>query len=661
MHSFSSCGNSNERMARAGFAVFAVLCATAAYAQPRPFVLDDMAAFKSITDAAVSPDGRNVVFAVRSTLLTENRTQTDLWGVHTDGTGPARQLTYDRATEGGLHWSPDGTRVAFLADRDGSRQVWALPLGGGEAVKLTAHPQSIAAFDWHPDGKRLAVVAPPAKTEDEQRREREKDDGYLLGEQWRNNRVWIDKRALTDGSWHVRSLAWSPDGRSIAVSVAPSAEADASEDAKAQIIDVASGQARDIPVADLAGNLTWSPDGKRLAFTRAFDGRGISREDAYVWDAGSTTPPRNVSGSLDRDIEGLFWSPDGRPELHLKVSRGTRHELARVDFATGSLVFVHHRLSYSVGLVRRSQSFYIFTRTDRPAELYVGSLDGEPRRLTNVNAVAADVQLPAAEAITWKGPIGDVEGVVFKPFGYDSKRRYPIIVNPHGGPRGHSNLDFDAAAAYWTSLGYLVLKPNFRGSTGYGDAFTKANVEDWGDGPFKDTMAGVDSLIALGVADPDRLFMYGWSYGGIMANWTATHTDRFKAIVSGASVADARLQYSISDSRRWRFDYFRGSPFLDLHYPLYQRESAVTWAKNARTPTLFVVGAEDKRCPPEQSLMMYRAFKDHGATTELLMYPREDHGFVEPRHILDRARRAAEWIKRFDTKAPRSTATSSGS
>jgi len=131
--------------------------------------------------------------------------------------------------------------------------------------------------------------------------------------------------------------------------------------------------------------------------------------------------------------------------------------------------------------------------------------------------------------------------------------------------------------------------------------------------------------------------------------------------VSGASVADARLQYSISDSRRWRFDYFRGSPFLDLHYPLYQRESAVTWAKNARTPTLFVVGAEDKRCPPEQSLMMYRAFKDHGATTELLMYPREDHGFVEPRHILDRARRAAEWIKRFDTKAPRSTATSSGS
>jgi dipeptidyl aminopeptidase/acylaminoacyl peptidase len=174
-------------------------------------------------------------------------------------------------------------------------------------------------------------------------------------------------------------------------------------------------------------------------------------------------------------------------------------------------------------------------------------------------------------------------------------------------------------------------------------------------------MAGVDALVARGIADRDRLFMYGWSYGGIMANWTATHTDRFKAIVSGASVADGRMQYAISDSRRWRFDYFKGSPFFDAHYPLYERESPVTHAKAAKSPTLFVVGEEDKRCPIEQSLMMYRAFKDHGVTTDLLIYPREDHGFVEPRHILDRARRVAEWFARFDVKSPRKPTTSSGS
>jgi dipeptidyl aminopeptidase/acylaminoacyl peptidase len=640
--------------------------ATPARAQSRPFTLDDIAAFKSITDVALSPDGRRAVFAVRSTILSENRTQTDLWIVPTDGSAPARQLTFDRAAEGSLSFSPDGNRLAFLADRDGSRQVWALPATGGEAVKLTSHPMAVSAFDFSPDGTRLAIVAQPAKTDEEQRRERDKDDGYLLGEQWRNNRVWLVQSAvreaqsaeLTDGRMHVRALAWSPDGRSIAIGVAPNAEADASEDAKAQIVDVASRQVQDVPGGDLASSFAWSPDAKRLAFARAFDGHGISREDVHVWEVGTREPARNVSAALDRDVEDLFWTPDGTA-IDARIAHGATHSIARLQLTGGATPAVE-RFSHSIGVVRRAGTTQVYTRTDRPAEIFVGARERDARAVTSINAAAAQVQLPSVEAIRWKGPIGEVEGILFKPSGYDTKQRYPLLVNPHGGPRGHSSLDFDPAAAYWTSLGYVVLKPNFRGSTGYGDKFTKANVEDWGEGPFQDVMSGVDALIAQGVADADRLFMFGWSYGGIMANWTATHTTRFKAIVSGASVADARLQYSISDSRRWRFDYFRGSPFLDANYPLYQRESAVTHAKHAKTPTLFVVGAEDKRCPIEQSLMMYRAFKDHGVTTDLLIYPREDHGFVEPRHIVDRAKRVAEWIKRFDSKQ-RSTTTSSGS
>jgi dipeptidyl aminopeptidase/acylaminoacyl peptidase len=632
--------------------------ATVAHAQ-RPFALEDMAAFRSIPDVALSPDGRRAVFAVRTTILSENRTQTDLWAVPVDGSAPARQLTFDRAAESGLRWSPDGTRIAFLADRDGTRQVWALPVGGGEAARLTSHPQPIAAFDFSPDGSQVAFLAAPDTSDDEKRREREKDDGYLLGAQWRNHRVWIGARQLTDGRLHVRSLAWSPDGGRIAVTVAPTAEADASQDARAQVIDVASGQAEDVPGGALAGNLAWSPGGGLLAFTRPFDGRAISRDDVHVWQVGSREAARNISAAVDRDAEELLWTPDGRA-VDVKIAHGVTHSIARVQVGGGPPQ-VLHRFTHSIGVLAGGGGARVFTRTDKPAELYAWVPDGPPRPLTSLNASASQVQRPSAEAVRWKGPIGEVEGVLFTPFGYDAARRYPLVVNPHGGPRGHSTLDFDSAAAYWTSLGYLVLKPNFRGSTGYGDAFTRANVEDWGDGPYRDVMAGVDALVARGVADADRLFMYGWSYGGILANWTATHTDRFKAIVSGASVADGRLQYAISDSRRWRFDYFRGSPFLDAHYPLYQRESPVTHAKHAKTPTLFVVGAEDRRCPPEQSFMMYRAFKDHGVTTELLIYPREDHGFVEPRHILDRAKRAAEWFKRFDTKAPRPATTSSSS
>ena len=668
MRSSSSCASSNGNTANAGsaflvpgswfVAALVAAFASAAHAQPRPFTLDDIAAFRTITDVALSPDGRDAVFAVRSTVLSENRTQTDLWRVPTDGSAAARQLTFDRAAESSLRWSPDGSRVAFLADRDGSRQVWALPVTGGEAAQLTTHGDSVSAFVWSPDGMQVAFVAPAPKTDDEKRREREKDDGYLLGGQWRNHRIWIDTRHLTDGRLHVRALAWSPDGRSIAMSVAPNAEADASEDAKAQVLDVASGQAQDVPGGDLAASLTWSPDGRRLAFVRAFDGRGISREDVHVWDAGSREAARNLSAALDRDVEDLFWTADGTA-VDVRIAHGVSHSLARVHMKGATELL--ERFNHPVGLVRRAGATQVFTRTDRPAELYAWAPNGNSRQLTTINSRASQMQLPLAEAARWKSPIGDVEGVLFKPHGYDSKRRYPLVVNPHGGPRAHSTLDFDPVAAYWTSLGYLVLKPNFRGSTGYGDTFTKGNVEDWGAGPFQDVMSGVDALIARGIADADRLFMYGWSYGGIMANWAATHTDRFKAIVSGASVADGRLQYAISDSRRWRFDYFRGSPFLDAHHPLYQRESPVTHAKHAKTPTLFIVGAEDKRCPLEQSLMMYRAFKDHRVTTELLIYPREDHGFVEPRHILDRAKRAAEWIRRFDRRAPPSTTTSSGS
>ena len=656
----SSCGSSNAGTVRTLCALVTLAVpAPSASAQQRPFTLDDIAAFKSIADVALSPDGRHAVLAVRSTILSENRTQTDLWRVPTDASSAARQLTFDRAGESGLSWSPDGSRVAFLADRDGSRQVWALPVGGGEAVKLTTHGDSVSAFAWSPDGKQIAFVAPVPKTDDEKRREREKDDGYLLGEQWRNHRVWIDKRQLTDGRMHVRALAWAPDGRRIAISVAPNAEADASEDAKAQLLDVQSGETQDVPGGGLAASLTWSPGGQQLAFARAFDGHGISREDVHVWDVGGREPARNLSAALDRDSEEIFWASDGNA-IDVRIAHGVTHSVARVHVKGASRApEVLERFNHPIGLIRRAGSTQVFTRTDRPAELYAWAPEGKSRQLTSLNTAASQLQLPAVEAARWKGPIGEVEGALFKPSAYDPKRTYPLIVNPHGGPRGHSTLDFDPVAAYWTSLGYLVLKPNFRGSTGYGDKFTKGNVEDWGDGPFQDVMSGVDALVSQGIADADRLFMYGWSYGGIMANWTATHTDRFKAIVSGASVADGRLQYSISDSRRWRFDYFRGSPFLDAHYPLYQRESAVTHAKNARTPTLFIVGAEDKRCPLEQSLMMYRAFKDHGVTTDLLIYPREDHGFVEPRHILDRAKRAAEWIRRFDRKAP--PATSSGS
>jgi dipeptidyl aminopeptidase/acylaminoacyl peptidase len=205
-------------------------------------------------------------------------------------------------------------------------------------------------------------------------------------------------------------------------------------------------------------------------------------------------------------------------------------------------------------------------------------------------------------------------------------------------------MEFGPHDAWLASLGYLVFEPNFRGSTGYGDQFAKGNGGDWGAGPFSDIMAGVDALVAAGRADPNRLFLYGWSYGGIMANWTATHTDRFRAIVSGAGVADLRMQYILSDARRWRFDYFGGSPFEPQYLPAYWANSPVTQVGKVKTPVLFLQGEQDRRCPMPQALMMHRAILDNGGDSTLVLYPREGHGFREPEHLLDRTRRIAAFF-----------------
>jgi dipeptidyl aminopeptidase/acylaminoacyl peptidase len=457
---------------------------------------------------------------------------------------------------------------------------------------------------------------------------------------------------LTDRTEHVRSAGWSPDGRRIAFIATPTPEADSSEEARARVIEVETRRVTDVPGGELGSSPAWSPDGRRLAFVRAFDGRGWSREDLYVWTVGEDAA-RNLSSAIDRDIEAIQWAASG-DAVFVRYSRGARSEVARIAL-DGRAPAVAWSPAFPLAALERAGTGWVFVRGDRPAELTRADGGGEhAAALTRLNPEADEVDLPAIEVVEWRGDAGPVEGVLVRPARVDPSRRYPLIVNPHGGPRGHTLAEFDGASAYFASLGYLVLRPNFRGSTGYGDAFAKKNRADWGTGPFADVMGGVDALVQRGLADPARLFIYGWSYGGILTNWAITHSDRFRAAVSGAGVADFRMQYTISDSRRWRFDYFGGSPFAG-HQPLYERESPVTYAAQARVPTLFLHGEKDERVPLPQGLMMHRALRDAGVETELVIYPREGHGFEEPRHVVDRARRVADWFRQHDSAAERET------
>jgi dipeptidyl aminopeptidase/acylaminoacyl peptidase len=663
-----------------------------AEARARSFALEDVVAFKTIDGIAVSPDAQTAVFTVWSADVEGKRFGADLFIVRLDGSEPARRLTYAAEDDTAAKWSPDGSLIGFLSERGVTRQVWALRAAGGEAEPLTSHAEPVVSFDWAPDGKRLLVVARPAESEEDARRRKAGDDGFILGRHWRNAGLFVaDASAgaaagsasgappagtLTplgpiDG--HVQAgAAWSPDGRLIAFITTPTPEVDAWEEAKIRIVEVSSGAVRDVPESARASSLSWSPDGRILASVRPFDGRGWSREDLFLWRAegppvaggpvpsGGPAPagrpasagalPVNRSGALDRDVEAVLWDPAGR-DLDILISRGTAHEIARIDVLKAVRRSGPPRPAWkpghSLGSPRRAGAGWVYVPGGRPDEIWYAAPRSVPRRLTRINEAADGIELPSIETLHYRGPAADIEGILVKPPGHDPTRRYPLVLRVHGGPRLHVNDAFDPQIAYLASRGFLVLRPNPRGSTGYGDAFAKANAADWGDGPFRDVMAGADDLIARGLADPGRLFLYGWSYGGYMANWAATHTDRLRAAASGAGVADLRMQYTLSDARRWRFDYFSGSPFAD-HAPIYEKESPVTHAHGARVPALFIHGENDVRCPLAQGLMMHRALQDRGVPTEMVVYPREGHEFAEPRHVMDRIRRVADWFERHD-------------
>jgi dipeptidyl aminopeptidase/acylaminoacyl peptidase len=641
----------------------------------RPMRLDETVLFAGIEEIRLSPDGRTLAIAVQRRAPGENRFTTDIFVVPADGSAPDRPLTRAPGDDSQPRFSPDGRRLAFLSDRSGQDEVWVMPVDGGEAMQVT-ESEGIGTFAWSADGRAIFYTAPQPVDEAKRKRREQGDDARVYGE-WPASLLWrvalveaaddtssaggsARARAvrLTDGPLHVTdAIAASPDGKSIAFIAQPTPEADASEEASVRILEIGTRKLTEVPGSRRATAVAWGAAGSAkggtarstLLFARPFDGAGWSRADLFAWTPGGaldgqeSPPPRDLSAAVDRDIEQIVTLPDGSTDV--LWSRGALSEVATVG-SDGRLGRPWGPL-YPVASPLRAGDARLFVRLDRPHEVWRADRAGNIRAITHLNTdLTAAVDLPTLETVRWKNGPWEIEGVLTVPPAASSPRPgpYPLLVRPHGGPRANSLMEFGPHDAWLASLGYLVFEPNFRGSTGYGDRFAKGNGGDWGAGPFSDIMAGVDALVAAGRADPGRLYLFGWSYGGIMANWTATHTDRFRAIVSGAGVADLRMQYILSDARRWRFDYFGGSPFEPQYLAAYWANSPVTQVGKVKTPMLFLQGEQDRRCPMPQALMMHRAILDNGGDSTLVIYPREGHGFREPEHLLDRTRRIAAFF-----------------
>jgi dipeptidyl aminopeptidase/acylaminoacyl peptidase len=602
-----------------------------------------------------SPDGKRLAFTVREPMKGNERS-THVWMLDV-AARRAVQFTNSDKTESQPRWSPDGRTLAFLSSRgkDGT-QIFTMPVDGGEAMALTKHKTGVTTFDWSPDGKRLAFLATEPPTEAEEKRDAQTGEARVVDREDRQPRLWLfdlekkEERLLVAGAWRISEVHWLPDGARLAAIASNRPAVDANTD-RICLIDAATGEVTEpIPTRGPIGQLSVSPDGKFLAWIGA---RVDGPEPHDLWTAPVTGgPPRNITAAkLDRPVSGVWLD---NVTLLGVAQNGFRTTIVKIT-TTGdvtSLPSPPDLLPQFVAAPRDGKQIAFSTLSvTRAPELWLANADGSAAVVvTDLNAEVAKLPLRAAEIFRYKSFDGvEIEAALLRPAGVAAGTRAPLAVLIHGGPTAawvaNGNPGGWGLAQLLAARGYAVFLPNIRGSTGYGQAFLELNRADWGGGDFKDVMAGVDHLIAKGIADGDRLGIEGWSYGGYMAAWAVTQTNRFKAAVVGAGLSDLASEFGTEDNPVYD-EWFFGTPYE--HLDKFTRSSPITFVKNVRTPTLIIHGEKDETDPIGQAQQFYRGVKRYlPDQCELVIYPREGHSFREEKHQMDRLERTIAWLDRY--------------
>jgi dipeptidyl aminopeptidase/acylaminoacyl peptidase len=651
-------------------AVLVWVMAGAARAQaPRPMTIVDLIDLPSLSDPQLSPDGRQVLYVQSEADWRQNRRVSHIWRINRDGTG-AVQLTRGERGESEPRWSPDGATIAFVARRgdDEADQVYLIPNAGGEGRRLTRHETSVRSVSWSPDGRVIYFLAPDPKTPEQKAREKAKDDVYAFDENFQQEHLWkVDvatgtETRITGGDFSVTSYTLSRDGTRIAHHRAPNPLYGYADRSEVWVMDADGANARQLThntVPETGARL--SPDNARVLFRAQANERFETYYNANIFVVPAAGgPARDLTAAIGYEIEAADWSKDGRT-IFFVANMGVHSELFEMPAAGGAprqLTDGRHTIrSWSYEPAADRHLFAIDDPTNA-GDLWVMAPGGAPERVTHVfDYLAKTFRLPRQERVAWKGADGvTVEGLVFYPLDYREGQRYPLVVQTHGGPQASDKFSFGRWSNYvqvLTAMGYAVLQPNYRGSTGYGDDFLRDMVGHYFKNAHLDVLAGVDHLVAIGLADPERLAKMGWSGGGHMTNKIITFTNRFKAASSGAGAANWISMYAQSDVRTYRTPWFGGTPWQkDAPIDVYWEHSPLKYVANVTTPTIFLVGEEDVRVPMPQSVEMYRALLSNGVPTHLYVAPREPHGWQELRHQLFKVNVELEWFERWVTKRP---------
>lgn len=636
----------------------------------------DLVGIKVPSSLAASRDGRTIAFTVSEPDFERSRENRDLYIARVDGGASAtRRMTHTPdADEHDALFSPDGRTLAFLstrkvpkADEEASSddepktQIWIMPIDGGEARPLTSAEEGVFAFDWMPDAKAIVFTAREVLPKAEQERKaadkkRKVEPTVEDREQYRREvwRVEVESGKATriaPGDFGVGEIRVSPDGREVAYDTTVTGRPDDDIRSNLWVLDLGTGAARQLTTR--GGGVhqpRWSADGASIAFVAWSDPRyDYSRVDAYVIPrAGGEAA--DVSKALDRSVEQIAWAPADRV-LYGTVVDGANQPLYR--FAAGAAparvdwpdAFVAEVLPLAGGAVAA-----VVESATRAPEVAVLA-GAKATELTALNAELRDREIARTELIRWKGADGlDVEGVLVYPVDYRPGTRVPLVLAIHGGPFGRTPVTLRSDYYHpqlWAANGYAVLLPNFRGSDGYGDAFGQANRMDLGGQDYKDIMAGVDKVVAMGVADPERMGVMGLSYGGYMTNWIISQTDRFKGAISESGIFNLVTDYSNSNIPSWEVEYLNGFYWERENLALYLERSPFKYVDRIETPVLILHGDEDPNTFISNSKEMYQALKALGRTVEFVHFPREEHGFEEPNHRVDEATRWVAWFSKY--------------
>lgn len=664
----------------------------AIHAAPLAITIDDYFALQNVGAPRISPDGTHVAYTVRTIDFEADRSETALWLMPLDDAEDrptkdpksdsadtaAWRLTAPGYSAGRPRWSPDGTRLAFLAarkihDEEAASQVWAFDLRGGDAQPLTAVDQGVDSFDWSPDGKRLLLTITDPKPEDlldEAERAKAPPKPHVIDRlQFKRDYAgYLDRRRshlyvydlqsealrqITSGDYDDRGGAWSPDGKLVVFVSNRTDEPDGNENTELWIVSADNTdqgetmrQLTDNPGTDYAP--TWSPDGKEIAYLTSIAPELLWYATTHLAvTAVDGSPPRLLTRDLDRNVSAPQYTPDGTGILFNLEDSGARH-LARISPRGGAIerIVDGDRSVRATSQSRRGRLVLLVSEPHRPWEVHGVGDDGRLEQLTRVNEPLLErLTLGEVRNVHFSSADGtEIEGFITVPPGYDSRLRYPTLLRIHGGPTAQYDFQFDFESQLFAAHGYVVVRTNPRGSTGYGEDFSKAIFADWGNKDFEDVMAGIDYAIEQGYSDPDRLGVGGWSYGGILTNYVITKTDRFEGAITGASEVLYIANYG-HDHYQQQWERELGLPWENRE--AWERISPFNQVEKIVTPTLIMCGQLDWNVPVQNSEQLYQALRRLGRTTQLVVYPGEHHGLRKLAFQKDRYERYLDWYDRY--------------